>query len=482
MPDTDNKWLLENQVKIIRTPEGISLGASLVAALNLSEHNLDSPLHILFGDTLFTELPIGEDLVCVSDVQENYNWAVVTDDELHRLKDSDHKIENNAHNVVNGYFKFNKPRQLIRSITQSNWKFLEGLNKYHCQIGLTTIYSNKWLDFGHVNSYYRSKANFTTQRAFNQLTITSNWVEKSSSNTKKISAEANWFEKLPLTLRSFIPQYLGTHKTNQNASYRLEYLHLTALNELYVFSELSLNTWEQILDGCMQFLKACQSEEAPNTSPANPLSELLENKTRDRLNEYCHDQKILLSDEWVYNKEKPIALADILHESSKHLPKSLPNSQQTVLHGDFCFSNILYDFRAGKIKTIDPRGVTPEGIPTIYGDIRYDIAKLSHSILGMYDWVMAGYYELTQSQLSIDFHIEESQQHKAIQQRFIDLIKQEFSLPAVTLLAMQVQLFLSMLPLHSDDKKRQRALFANAIRLYFKMKRLEKWSLFLWRV
>lgn len=28
----------------------------------------------------------------------------------------------------------------------------------------------------------------------------------------------------------------------------------------------------------------------------------------------------------------------------------------SLIHGDFCFSNIMYDFRAGAIKTFDPRG------------------------------------------------------------------------------------------------------------------------------
>ncbi|MDO6575299.1 hypothetical protein, partial [Staphylococcus pasteuri_A] len=87
------------------------------------------------------------------------------------------------------------------------------------------IYSEHWLDFGHVNSYYRSKANFTTQRAFNELIITSEWVEKASSNNKKISAEANWFNKLPFSLRGFIPQYLGSQQKHGRISYRLEYLH-----------------------------------------------------------------------------------------------------------------------------------------------------------------------------------------------------------------------------------------------------------------
>ncbi|MCL9775437.1 aminoglycoside phosphotransferase family protein [Vibrio methylphosphonaticus] len=471
---TDLNWLKENNVTLIKTPDGLSLGASLVAALNLTEHSLDSPLHVLFGDTLFTELPQGDDIICVSDVTDSYNWAIVTNDDFQWLKDGDNNLESGSHNIVNGYFKFSQPRQLMRAVTQSNWCFFNGLNRYHNTIGLTSVYSEKWLDFGHVNTYYRSKAHFTTQRAFNELMITSDWIEKSSIKNSKIAAEANWFAKLPFSLRGYIPQYLGHKSSNGRISYRLEYLHQTALNELYVFSELPVTIWEKIIQSAVGFLKSCLSEAAPINVPANSIETLFSQKTQSRLTEYCQQHTISLTDLWTFNDEEPVSLSTLLTESAKHLPNDNDDWPSSILHGDFCFSNILYDFRADRVKTIDPRGTTPEGTETLYGDIRYDIAKLSHSVLGMYDWIIAGYFEVSISHDQITFNIEESPQHQIIQQRFIELIEKEFNISAVTLMAMQIQLFLSMLPLHSDDKKRQKALFSNAFRLYNKMKRLEK--------
>lgn len=471
---TDIKLLKKEGIVVIRTPDDLTLGASLVAAINLTEHSLNGPLHVLFGDTLFTELPNGDDIICVSDVSESYNWAIVTNDNMQWLKDNTDNLDSNSHNIVNGYFKFSSPRLLIRSITQSNWRFLDGLNRYHIEIGLTPVYSDKWLDFGHVNTYYRSKANFTTQRAFNELKITSDWVEKSSSKNSKIAAEANWFANLPFSLRGYIPQYLGSYPKGDQISYRLEYLHQTALNELYVFSELPVAIWEQILKGSVGFLKSCMQELAPNNEPVNNLGELFGEKTTERLNDYCKKQKIELTEEWKFNDEVPTTLKSMLEQSRKHLPRECDEWSMSVLHGDFCFSNILYDFRANRIKTIDPRGTTPNGTLTIYGDTRYDIAKLSHSILGMYDWIIAGYFDVEVRDRKIRFNIDEPLQHKVIQQRFMELIEEAFGLTPVTLMAMQIQLFLSMLPLHSDDSKRQKALFANAFRLYNIMKRLEK--------
>lgn len=471
---TDLKILDSEQIIVIRTPDDLSVGASLVAALNLMEHSLEEPLHVLFGDTLFTDLPTGDDIICVSDVTDIYNWAIVTHDNMQWLKNNDRGLETEARNIVNGYFKFSSPRLLIKSITQSNWQFLNGLNRYHTKLGLTTVYSDKWLDFGHVNTYYRSKAHFTTQRAFNELIITSEWIEKSSSKTNKIAAEANWFFKLPYSLRGYIPQYLGDRVKDGKISYRLEYLHHTALNELYVFSELPVTNWEQILKESVGFLKSCLREKAPCDARTNSIDILFGEKTKARLNEYCLKNDIHFNDEWKFNQEPTVSLKVILEDSKKYLPSKGDHWPMTVLHGDFCFSNILYDFRANRIKVIDPRGTTPDGDLTIYGDIRYDIAKLSHSIIGMYDWIIAGFYDVDISNNTILFNIDEPSRQKIIQQRFIELIEESFGVAPVSLIAMQIQLFLSMLPLHSDDERRQKALFANAFRLYNIMKRLEK--------
>ncbi|WP_372880906.1 capsular biosynthesis protein [Psychromonas sp.] len=468
----DKRWLENKSVTIIQSPDKLSLGASLVASLNLADHCLDLPMHILFGDTLFTELPSGDDIIGISEVQDSYNWAVVTNDDARWLENSDNHLNPETNSVVNGYFKFSQPRQLIRYITQTHWQFLDGLNRYHLGIGLAAIKTSSWLDFGHVNTYYRSKACFTTQRAFNELVITDKWIEKSSCKDQKIRAEANWFEHLPARLRGYTPQFLGGSEHKNSFAYRLEYLHHTALNELFVFADLPTIIWKKILSHCLEFIKDCMKFSAPSNQPVNELNTLFGDKTKQRLEEYCLQNKLTLDKKWIFNDASPASLNDLLTSSALHLPKERQNA--SVLHGDFCFSNILYDFRAGRIKSIDPRGITINNELTIYGDTRYDLAKLSHSVLGLYDWIIAGYFDVEIKNEKITFELSGVRQHKATQQFFIELLESQFSLTALNVYAMQIQLFLSMLPLHSDDLKRQQALFANAFRIYQILKRLEK--------
>ncbi|WP_438404094.1 hypothetical protein, partial [Aeromonas veronii] len=146
-----------------------------------------------------------------------------------------------------------------------------------------------------------------------------------------------------------------------------------------------------------------------------------------------------------YNGFKPVSIQDLLDACSVYLPKDC--GLASVLHGDFCFSNILYDFRAQKIKVIDPRGITANSEMTIYGDVSYDIAKLSHSILGLYDWIIAGYYDVNISAREIEFKIKVSNYVDDIQSYYISRVGSVFGMRPETLYAMQIHLFLSMLPL-----------------------------------
>lgn len=463
LSEMDATWLHQNGFRLLPLPDGLSLGASLVAAITLAEDSFDNPLHILFGDTLITDLPQGDDIVAITEVEDSYKWATVnraSDPQWITTSENSASVNNP---IVCGYFRFSQPRQLIRCITQSHWNFLEGLNRYRERVELTTKRTEHWLDFGHVNTYYRSKAKFTTQRAFNQLTITPNWIEKSSRKNMKIRAEANWFTQLPWNIRYFIPQFMGAKEEDGRFKYRLEYLHHTALNELYVFSKIHVVVWKNIFHSCLNFIEQCKEHSAPKDSLVSSLGHLFGEKTQKRLFKFCNQRAITFEEKWVYDGQK-ISLAEVLDLSSSWLPKKtiLP----TVMHGDFCFSNILYDFRTNCIKTIDPRGVNHKNEMTIYGDIRYDIAKLSHSVLGMYDWILADYYDVDIRDNAIHLKIAGHASLQEVQKIFIEIIQKKFHLSPMNLYAMQIQLFLSMLPLHDDDKKRQDALFANAFRLH----------------
>ncbi|WP_340616509.1 capsular biosynthesis protein [Xenorhabdus entomophaga] len=447
----DKMWLIKNNIEVIYLPDGITLGESLVTAINSMIFKDSKSLKILFGDTLIKPIPSGEDVIATSEKNDGYSWGAYEENE----------------SIIAGYFSISDPGLLVRSIIKARWNFVEGIKIYNKNKALKIANNLDWYDFGHINNYYKSKAEFTTQRAFNDLKINKDWIEKKSSNNLKIKAEANWFSSLPPKLRIYTPQYLGDNIDELgNYSYQLEYLYNTPLNELYIFSEVEPTIWNKIIIKCLTFIDDCREFEK-KISDLTCLKSLFSDKTRSRINIFLEEQQFLIDKRWSLNLGDSISLETIINKTEAFID-SIQVENETVIHGDFCFSNILYDFRTDRIKVLDPRGVDAKGNLTIYGNIYYDIAKLAHSIIGLYDWIISGLYDLNVDIESgiIDFEINLNKDVSQIQSNFVSLVKKKYNISYKALCAMQVHLFISMLPLHNDDQKRQYALLANAFRLF----------------
>ncbi|ABL98319.1 hypothetical protein SHAM105786_15410 [Shewanella amazonensis] len=456
----DSQSLKDYGVELLYLPPTLSLGESIVYALIQLEFADDEPLYILHGDTLFDSLPRQTDCLGLSQVEDNYNWAEF-DAQSGTLRPYHAELRPSSELISNGFFSFSAPRTLIRYITQAKGDFIAGLNGYIDDKGLTPITLPHWYDFGHSHTYYQSKSRMTTQRAFNGMAIQGQVVKKFSRNKHKLAAEANWYQSLPGPMRGYIPQLLGCDESPELFGYSIEYLHLTALNELYVFSQLPAFAWRKVLKACCQFLKDASSY---SVADAQTLSGLFMDKTLSRLEDFASQSGISVAQENRINGALRPSLLELARISREYLPKD--NGRQHLLHGDFCFSNILYDFRTCNIKVIDPRGLDGNDKQTIHGNGLYDIAKLAHSVLGLYDAIIAGYFKAERLGQNLDFSIAITPRREQIMADFVRLMASEFAVSEAELYAMQIQLFLSMLPLHSDRPDRQLGFIGNAYRLY----------------
>ncbi|MCL2915095.1 capsular biosynthesis protein [Shewanella corallii] len=464
----DSKTLAEKGVEILYLPTRLSLGESVVFALNLIEFDPKKPLHILHGDTLFNELPTDTDLIGLSQVEDNYDWAEY-DAETGLLNKYQAELPSQSELIVNGFFSFSAPKTLIRHIITAGWDFIDGLNGYIRDKGLTPCQFDKWYDFGHSQTYYQSKTRMTTQRAFNEMAIAGHVVTKSSQKKFKLAAEANWYQSIPGPLRIYTPQLLATEETSSHFGYSIEYLHLTALNELYVFSQLPAFAWKKILKACCQFLQDAASYK---TEPQASFHELFAGKTQDRLKEFALQSQFDVQQPLIVNDTPKPSLVELAEGSLAYLP--VDNNQMNVLHGDFCFSNILYDFRTCSIKVIDPRGINARNQQCIHGNTLYDVAKLAHSVIGLYDSIIAGYFRAEYKENALHFDIAVTERREQIMADFVEQMRCHFDINEIQLCAMQIQLFISMLPLHCDRPDRQLGFIGNAYRLYDKIKTLSE--------
>ncbi|WP_421867960.1 hypothetical protein [Motiliproteus sp.] len=75
LSDYEQAFIAEHSVKLITVPEGLSLGESVLYCLNMAQCG-NSQLQILHGDTLFQNLPKGNDLVSISPNSGYYRRAL----------------------------------------------------------------------------------------------------------------------------------------------------------------------------------------------------------------------------------------------------------------------------------------------------------------------------------------------------------------------------------------------------------------------
>jgi hypothetical protein len=445
---------------IVRTRQSASLGEAIRQAL-LLDGRIGGGLRILHGDTLISRVNASpDDLISIHRPAAAAYWARSEASEIQREFTTTF-IENEDPRALSGYFSFSSTSLFLQALEHARGDFIKALSIYNGSRTLETSSQGSWYDFGHLQTYFGSRASFTTERHFNDLRFDRETVRKASSQVDKIRAEANWFEKIPSRLRLFTPRLVEAGPVEGGGfSYELEHLHLCTLSELFVFCDVPIQEWRRIIDSCVLFLKRCRSFHGDANAR---LDQLYREKTYERLVAYCDVEGLTLDRPWTFNGTEIGTLEEIVERAVSIIDL---DRSATVMHGDFCFSNILYDSRIGSIRAIDPRGGIDPSKASIFGDGLYDVGKLYHSFFGYYDLILAGRYRYASSApYTVELEFETSDKQVEIKTMFEAALQEAGFVDADQGVAVATLLFLSMIPLHADRPDRQKAFLANALRL-----------------
>ena len=444
-------------LQIVKIPDQFNLCDSLLYTLNTNEKiNTSDNFYLLHGDTFISDFSNlnHKNIISISKSFDSYTWEVVKQNSEHAL-------------VWSGFFSFSSISYLLKSLTLNRHNFVDAVKYYAKQHELQVVEIDKWNDLGHSNTYFNSRANITTQRAFNDLKIIDGVVYKQGKPDIKIQAEALWFEHIPSSLKKYSPMLIKHGENTQGYFYELEYLPYIPLNELFVHGKNESLQWNKIIGKLSEYMNVSilnSIDEKEKRNINQDTYKLIADKTRDRLKQYSEEMRFDVHQSFTYKNIQLPPVVDIMEECIEKVMRL--EIVHGVMHGDFCFSNILYDSRGDRIKVIDPRGLNYKSEFTIYGDLKYDIAKLTHSIIGLYDYIIAGYYKIEESANgSIEIIFDIDNRILNIQNHFF----KNFKIKDITVkdvLPLAVLLFLSMLPLHSDRADRQKAMLINALRLY----------------
>lgn len=289
-----------------------------------------------------------------------------------------------------------------------------------------------WFDFGHPYTYYDSRKQFLESRAFNRLEFQKGYLKKSSHDIFKVWCEYSWLHKAKALLANHVPQVKGFNILANEASYEVEYINKAVLSDVFVFG----NQPNALIIQIIKSIKAQLDLLTSVTSFKDINSTLSDNFMYLKLQERQSD----IEQQFIGDSESLIKIKQSILENLDFFKDK--NYAIVPMHGDLCFSNIIYDFSLFTPILIDPRGYLSrdEGF-SFNGPIIYDILKLAHSYVAGYDFIIAGYN-------SHDFF--EVEQVKLRLNQFLEI----FEIDRQELIMGMKNLFLSMLPLHKESKER----------------------------
>ncbi len=394
----------------------------------------------------------------------------VIDEKGYLLELIDKEEDSNlSHHALAGYYCFLDGAMMKSAVQQSlseNERELSAaIRRYMRHYPICAYQANEWYDFGHIDNLLDSKRKLLRPRYFNQLFINPvlNTITKISEDSQKLINELDWYLNLPDDLKVLTPRILHREKKNNHIEVVQEYYGYPTLAELYVYSDLQPENWRIILRHLLKLHQELRKHTA--NLPVDVLREMYIQKTDERLlaltqrSEFWHNT--LNRAEIIYNgkiyQNYPV-LKPFIERMIKDMEQSFT---PTIMHGDFCFSNILYDPSNQIVRLIDPRGSfgTVKGI---YGDPRYDMAKLRHSIAGMYDFIVADMFEIETDRETFSGEVFDMQNLLQIIENF-DKQLEEANYNLMHIKLIEGLLFISMLPLHQDYPQRQMMMFLTGI-------------------
>lgn len=293
-------------------------------------------------------------------------------------------------------------------------------------------------------------------RAFNQLAASGRTITKSSADVDKLRREHGWWYLLPPSMQRFAVQPYDLRIEGGRAEYTMERLAVPDAAILWIHGALGDDTG--LLDAVFEWLRARPTREDPR---AREIAESLYlGKVEERMAALLAMPAGQRLDALLKAGTDTGGLNELLGWYRRLLGRVWARghgTQLAVTHGDLCLSNILYDPRIRLLKLIDPRGATQPD--EIWSDPLYDVCKLSHSILGGYDFVNHGQYDVVvEGDMRLGLRLDRPGS-AAIQAAFLERLEADgYDVARVRLY--EASLFLSMLPLHAAEEGRKLAGFA----------------------
>ncbi|WP_120500936.1 hypothetical protein [Roseovarius sp. EL26] len=295
----------------------------------------------------------------------------------------------------------------------------------------------------------------TEPRGFNNLFTEAGVFVKSSKDIVKMKAEFQYFKLASPEIKRFLLPTFGYEEADGVASYRMEYLRVPDAALQFVLGSMTQANFDQLLSHFFAFIAARDRDVVGRSNVEQQGKVQIITKMHDRLTTFLAKPEGKQIDALLVAGGLDYGLAGLQQRASLLIEKALSSFEGEHLafsHGDPCLSNILFDHRIGLIRLIDPRGALNREDAMMHP--LYDIAKLSHSFCGSYDFVNNGLFSIeVNADLKMELNCHRGGAPDWVRDRFKRRVADE-GWDYAQVRAVEASLFLSMLPLHLDHPRK----------------------------
>lgn len=295
----------------------------------------------------------------------------------------------------------------------------------------------------------------TEARHFNETAAAAGIFRKSSPDIAKMRAEHGFFHAAPEEMKRFLMPTFGFWETPDRAGYEMEHLPIPDAALQLVHRAFTPEDFAMLLEQFFGFLATRRP------GPADPAA-ALEAGRAQILGKLDARMEALLALpagrklEALLESAGPEGGLRAMQGRARALIETALRrcgARHLVFgHGDPCFSNILFDRRLGLMRLIDPRGAQTAAEALMHP--LYDLAKFSHSVLGGYDFINNDLFACDLDPgLDLSLELDDGGPPAWMQAAFkARLAAEGFDLRQLR--AVELSLFLSMLPLHADHPRK----------------------------
>lgn len=430
--------------EVIRVPPSYTFSEALVHVANTLKLTADTL--IICGDTIVDGNLIPQNSICISQTNTKANWTWFNNHVFTELTCP-------SNWVFNGAIQCSNFNQLRQASTHKTSALLNDLVKF----GFRRFVDISWIDLGNTQTFTSAQKNNVISRSFNNIEIDGNLVKKSSSDAKKIIAEYTWYQQLPKPLKVYSATAHNLYFENGQACYTMDFVDGINLGIGYSRLKYPFSEWKNIVEKLFSYIEVCQECTNLRGLDVDGLHKII-------YHELFPDRAWKRFDEYWENQERNSRFAqDVKNKHATALKKALStiNSDDyndvSIFHGDLFFGNVIYQRETQSLTLIDPKGPLNGRLDNL-GSLRYDIGKLAHSVLGKYDFVINGLYD-------IDLCVENFSNCQTLEGWFMESVFRKFGIGRDELLSLTALNFLTMLPLHSDSQRRQDTLLSIGFKL-----------------